>query len=477
MFLGIDIGPDGKEIETNKPSGSDAEHLQYAKTMNNSWQQRDRQQKHRSKAEKKHAVALEEYKIINQILSRNNDVEVAMRATTNSGSLEDVTIASFMKVKPASKLKDFIHCRKFDGKTFKETQVAGNFKTMKRTLRRTQTAEEIETECSEEEPCLVWLAWNLRCKKIVLKQRDMPTLNDSIPQPSFTFATPDADLAVVPKKASDYLSDPDWLGAFESTVKGVTVCSVDDGMKRNADMLVSLMQQRLNFHISERVDKSNYDHITLQFVCNNLPVVAAQMCLASHVIEEVETSECNERLLVLPTGNASFKALDDDLNKSEGCYLVYDRSKEKWIRTGYACGEGADSCLGGRRSKHHDNSRSVNEMRSSRFYRYYPSRDAQESFGKRKGYFEDLIFYCAMSFDAKNVRPICAVDEQDSLFVWRKAFIDFLKEKAGRRETTVERMQLSAVSYLWEICYDLMLAHSENMSDSPGFEGLGLRMK
>jgi hypothetical protein len=56
-------------------------------------------------------------------------------------------------------------------------------------------------------------------------------------------------------------------------------------------------------------------------------------------------------------------------------------------------------------------------------------------------------------------------------------FVDVLKEKARKRETTLERIQLSAVSYLWEIRYALMLAHSENMADSPGFEALGSRMK
>jgi hypothetical protein len=43
--------------------------------------------------------------------------------------------------------------------------------------------------------------------------------------------------------------------------------------------------------------------------------------------------------------------------------------------------------------------------------------------------------------------------------------------------STLERMQLSAVGYLWEMCYDLMLARNDNISESPVFEGLGLRGK
>ena len=193
-------------------------------------------------------------------------------------------------------------------------------------------------------------------------------------------------------------------------------------------------------------------------------------------MNDVETSEINERLVVLPSGNA-FSPFDDEEHVLEGCYLIYHAAKDMWIRSGFACGAGSEACLGGRKKKHQSNSKSINEMRNSRFYRYYASSSATTTLVKRKGYFEDLVFFCAMAFDPKNIKAICAVDHEDSLFVWRSDFIEYLTEKARKRETTVERMQLSAVAYLWEICYDLMLAHSENISDSPGFEGLGLRMK
>ncbi len=147
------------------------------------------------------------------------------------------------------------------------------------------------------------------------------------------------------------------------------------------------------------------------------------------------------------------------------------------------CGYGVDlhvvqaqkHALGG--VKRNTKAKSIDEMRNSRFYRYYVSSSATTTLVKRKRYFEDLVFFCAMAFDPKNVKAICAVDNEDSLFVWRSDFIEYLTEKARKRETTLERMQLSAVAYLLEICYDLMLAHSENISDSPGFESLGLRMK
>ena len=70
------------------------------------------------------------------------------------------------------------------------------------------------------------------------------------------------------------------------------------------------------------------------------------------------------------------------------------------------------------------------------------------------------------------------MNDEGGLFEWDEKFVQFLEKKAESKKMTFERMQLSAVGYLWEMCYDLVLARSDNnISESPGFEGLGLRGK
>ena len=308
--VSVDIYLDGKEIFNARPSGTDSYHLQYALTMNSDRQQQEREKKQHRKAEEKYKDALEEYNSIEQTLSSNKSVEDKLRHTTESGLLADVIVASFMKM-TNSELKDFIHCRKFKGKTFKESTLLGSSKSLKKTLRRGQTAEEIQTQCSEDNPCFVWLAWKLRSSDIVLQQPAVPILALSTPQPTLTFESGEANHVVV-KKASDYLHNAKWITSFESAVKGVAVGEVNESMRNNADRLVSIMQQRLNFHVSMRVDRSCYNHITLKFVADNLPVVAAQMCLAGHVMNEVETSECHERLIKLPS-SSSFRMFDGEV--------------------------------------------------------------------------------------------------------------------------------------------------------------------
>ena len=154
--------------------------------------------------------------------------------------LADVSVASFMKLKN-SELKNFIHCRKFTGKTFKEAKIRGSSSSLKKTLRKSQTAEEIVTQCSEDNPCFVWLAWKLRSSDIVLKQPAVPTLTLSASQPTLTFESGDVNHVVV-KKASDYLHNAKWVASFESAVKGIAVGEVNEEMKYNADRLVSILQ-------------------------------------------------------------------------------------------------------------------------------------------------------------------------------------------------------------------------------------------
>ncbi len=64
------------------------------------------------------------------------------------------------------------------------------------------------------------------------------------------------------------------------------------------------------------------------------------------------------------------------------------------------------------------------------------------------------------------------------MFEWDEKFVQFLEKKAESKTTSLKRMQLSAVGYLWEMCYDLMLARRViTYLRGPGFEGLGLRGK
>ena len=199
--------------------------------------------------------------------------------------------------------------------------------------------------------------------------------------------------------------------------------------------------------------------------------MAAAMCVVGHIVEDLDTYSLDECLLQLPMTNL-FQMIKDDLSGFEGCYLYYDSKKNKWIRSGKTSGEGHDACFFGGGMKHQKNASSMEEMRMHPLYSKYPKRGV-ENVGAPEGYFDNLWMYCGMAFDANGIiAPLCSDNEEDSIFVWSSKSIDELKKREGKMQT----LQLNAVSYLWELCYDLLLANGENVSASPGFESLGLRV-
>ena len=102
-------------------------------------------------------------------------------------------------------------------------------------------------------------------------------------------------------------------------------------------------------------------------------------------------------------------------------------------------------------------------------YREYPTRGL-DSVGKREGFFDNLVMYYGIAYDkggdTEALRPVGAAN---SLYVWRKEVTDDELNKKG----DLSKLPLDAVSYLWEQGYDLLLAKSDNVSISPGFEALG----
>ena len=120
-------------------------------------------------------------------------------------------------------------------------------------------------------------------------------------------------------------------------------------------------------------------------------------------------------------------------------------------------------------------------MRKHPVYQKYPA-EGVPNLGVRRGYFENIVPYVAMAFDKKDeksVVPLCSNGNADSLFVWSDRTMSSLKhyaDKKGGGAKGMRKVQLDAIAYLWEMCYDLLLASADSVSASPGFEALGLRV-
>ena len=463
-----DIDSRGNLVDEDRPSGADAEHRQAAKTINCEHQRQLREDRRLKKASEQQCKEEVAYNTIQDILQQNSGVEQELQDKTESGYVSDATVQDFLDLKPASKLENLIHARRFDGHTFQKSKLTGSDGKLNKTLHKKQSAEEIERNCSNERPCLVWLAWSLRSKELVLKAPPMPTVDTRVMVPEFKVMYASKKKV---KKASEYLGDQSWVDMLGVVVKGVSCVPISDELKEKADYLALAFEPRLGYHVSKRVDQSRHNHWTLRFTQDNFAPMAAAMCLFGHIVDDLCTYGWENCLLKLPMEEV-FQIISGDLDGLEGCYLYFDRVKNIWVRSGKTSGEGKDACFEGRGRKHYENSQSIEEMRKSTFYRTYPTVGVA-NLGGRGGYFSNLDMHCGMAFDIReDITHLCCDVDDGGLFVWSEECMSELKKRSGALKT----LQLDAISYLWEICYDLLIARGDNVSGSPGFEALGLRV-
>eukprot|EP00985_Skeletonema_marinoi_P012819 scaffold6265_cov120-Skeletonema_marinoi.AAC.11 len=393
-------------------------------------------------------------------------------------SLADVTVSDLLQLKKphSERLKAFIHARKFNCREFKQSQLTGTNGKLNLMMHKNQSAESIEADCSEEAPCLFWYAWKLRSNEIVLSARDVPVLDIPMVLPQFTVTSARPTMKKLP---SEYLSDPVWLDALSSAVKGAAMISVSEELRMKADYLCSSLEGRLSCHISgDRVDRSKQNHWTLRlFTRENLPAMAAAICIFGHIVDDdITTYGMDDCLLRMPMSQSEGFFLIDGNNyvgTLQGCYLYFDWTKFRWIRSGKTSGDGIKACFRGRGDTHKKNAKSVVEMEAHPFYRFYPAKGV-ETIGVRKGHFDDLSMYCGMAFDpseSDGVSNICSDGEIGSLFVWSKEVMRELNKKEGE----LRKVQLDAIS----ICGSFAMIYCwprVQCSASPGFESLGLRV-
>ena len=176
-------------------------------------------------------------------------------------------------------------------------------------------------------------------------------------------------------------------------------------------------------------------------------------------------------MLALPM-HANYGMVTGDLEGLEGCYLYFDQCKYKWNLSGKTPGDGPDACFRGRVKKHRDNSRLIDQMRVYRLYSAYPACGVPH-LGATEGNFDDLAMHCGMTYDKKaDVTSLMSTGDSRNLLVWTSETINALKGYGAK----LKKLQLDEVTYLWELCYDLLLEEADNLSVSPGFESLGLRI-
>ena len=74
--------------------------------------------------------------------------------------------------------------------------------------------------------------------------------------------------------------------------------------------------------------------------------MSAAMCLAGHVVDDLDAYGLEECLLKLPDSDM-FSIMTTDLSSLEGCYLFFDRVKNVLICSGKTSGDGCNATFAG----------------------------------------------------------------------------------------------------------------------------------
>jgi hypothetical protein len=237
-----------------------------------------------------------------------------------------------------------------------------------------------------------------------------------------------------------------------------------------ADLLYIRLKSRLQIHIDKKVRPEHQTNTCLHWSKKNLAIVAAWMIVASQLkdITHLDNSKC---LLASPTAR-QFLLCSNELSSRNGCYLYNDRNDGTWIRSGSATGVGG---IAGRLTDHLRGAKSTTNPDDSRFYASYPSKESPRAESNHiLGHFEMLDAYIGVYFP--QVTSPGRFSAKDGLFEHTEDEAKWIESRNFSGKSKEDKyMQMAA--YLFELGYDLALAPNNNVSDSPGFEGCGLRRK
>jgi hypothetical protein len=243
-----------------------------------------------------------------------------------------------------------------------------------------------------------------------------------------------------------------------------------DGIKQHAELLCKQWYLRFKKHNQTRIkDSQKHSHWCLQWARDLFPRGAIAMVCAGHVVhpEVLECANASTCLLENALATSTFIKIDED-SDLQGSYLYFCLLLYIWIRSGKATGQPSSS----RNTQHKRNSMLKDASAiDSKFSRCYPDEQANFSNATRRGYFNKLQQYSAISFRRSETDALCST-EGEGLFSWPSDMMKALKKVnfRGLAADDIHGRQLEMIGYFFELVYDLSLSPEHNVSESPGFE-------
>ena len=299
---------------------------------------------------------------------------------------------------------------------------------------------------------------------------------DSSSSSTAAVVTPPRSILTI-QPPSFYLSNTTFQEIAIKCIRGalrMEANELEEEIVEHADKIGRMLRKRLGKHIRTKIaDSTKHNHPALLFVQANLNRFAALLCFFKQNRRCNRVLNSKSCLLEHPSRGGFLPATDVTL---EGSYLHYSNEELQWIRSGKAVGSDSSSPINGlvyRNEQGHMKKAMVSTLLDGEcFYTLYPSRLNTSQLPNKIGHFEDLTQYCGFSFRRENdLEGLTSTDEGKCMFDW-SVYINHLdRSKLGGLKTLREK-QLTVIGYFFELCYDICLSPSQNVSNNPGFESI-----
>jgi len=252
-------------------------------------------------------------------------------------------------------------------------------------------------------------------------------------------------------------------------------------LQLQCDLLHAGLWNRFHIHA---LTSSDPHHYVWNFVKYNMARFCAHMAFAGYIINNLQLHAKNSTKQLLCHPDKMLLLMDKDCEMMNdkngmdgGTYIVYyvdEHGVCHPIRSGQT------------EKPHHERIEThkkcsmltSKQSLESKFYRTYPSKQSTqlESLDGFEGHFEDLKFTCLSGIDSKctDAGEIIEYEEQ-GLFVWTPA----VKKALSRIKSDADKKtkQFLVIHYHYKVLAEMMLAPSNIVSESKGFEKLMIHHK
>jgi len=269
--------------------------------------------------------------------------------------------------------------------------------------------------------------------------------------------------------ASNLLGDDEWTNHFKQYFRGhkidrESVC--DERQRENADALAKLLLSRFERHLvtNRQLSTKARKASVWNFFRDNLHNMSAMIQLANHVRKGVAHCKAEDSLWNPDIGAFFALPLEQDFDRAPsdtprfwlGGYYFRDSNSYQMIRSGKS-----STYFHNRMTGHHKSASSVEETANSRFYSSYPQDCIKHHFKSRAGTFDELEAYVCLGLNENDLEEI------SRKFHWETDL-----EKLWKHDSVYEqnRRKVDLIAYTIELAYELMLAPSADLSESPGYE-------